>query len=140
MSVQKKKLSSNKKNNDSPVFKVLAVDDEEVMGYLIQRVVDRLGYDVDWVRDCKTALKKIEHQKYDVIVSDFRLPGMTGELFYQKVVHQNAELARRIIFVTGDTLNRQVLSFFKKMNVPYFAKPFNIDVLKKAIREMASSA
>ncbi|MBN2102964.1 response regulator [bacterium] len=139
MTSEQKKPSRIKRKNNSSAFKVLAVDDEEVMGYLIQRVVDELGYKVDWVRDCQTALSKMKNQKYDVIVSDFRLPGMTGELFYNKIIHQNAALARKTIFITGDAVNRHALAFFKRMKLPYFAKPFNIDVLKRAIQEMVSS-
>lgn len=139
MKLKHKEKTAVKKNKSSPPFKVLAVDDEEVMGYLIQRVVDYLGYEVDWVRDGKTALQKIKHQQYDVVVSDFRLPGMTGDLFYKKLAHQNAALSRRMIFITGDTVNRHTLSFFKQIKLPYFAKPFDIDALKEAIQKIALS-
>jgi len=139
MTLKNSKNNACGRNRSASSFRVLAVDDEEVMGYLIQRIVDYLGYQVDWVRDCKTALNKIEHCRYDVIVSDFKLPGMTGELFYEQLLHQNASLARRMIFVTGDTVNRQTIAFFKRMKLPYFAKPFNIDALKDAIQKIATS-
>ena len=63
--------------NHAPILivgaqKVLAIDDEEIMGYVIQRIVRHLGYEVDWVRSCETALEKIRRGRYDVILSDFK--------------------------------------------------------------------
>lgn len=133
-----KSIRSMKKHR-SRLPRVLVVDDEEVMGYLIRRVVDSLGYELDWVRDCETALKKMKRYTYDVIVSDYRLPGMTGETFYDKILDFNAELVSKMIFITGDTVSRQTISFFKKIRRPYFAKPFEIDALKNAIQEVIDS-
>ncbi len=119
--------------------RILVVDDEEVMGYLIQRVLSDSEFILDWVQDCESALDKISNQDYDVIISDYKLPGMTGEKFYHRILAFDSSLARRMIFITGDTLNRDINAFFKETELPYFAKPFEIDALKGAIRKVIAS-
>ena len=128
--------SKRKRNNHFQNLRVLAVDDEEIMGYLIQRVVKSWGFKVDWVTNCEAALKKIDEVQYDVILSDFKLPRMSGENFYHEIAKKNQPLINRLVFITGDTVNTRTLKFFKSINVPYLTKPFEIQKLKETISEI----
>jgi two-component system, NtrC family, response regulator PilR len=119
------------------VQKVLAVDDEEIMGYVIQRIVRHLGYEVDWVTSCETALEKIKAGSYDVILSDFKTPTMDGERFYNEIAGLDKSLLKKVIFITGDTVSGSTLRFFKKAEVPFLSKPFQIDELERLIRQAA---
>lgn len=132
--VKKKNKSKGKS------IRILVIDDEEVMGYLIRRVLEDLGYQMDWVKDCKSAWDKIKKVDYQVIISDYRLPGITGETFYYQLVEYDQQLARKMIFISGDTVNRQTLAFFKKIRLPYFSKPFPLDALKEAIKNLISTS
>ena len=116
--------------------KVLAVDDEEVMGYLIQRLFHHLGYRVDWVQDCEIALKKLGEENYDIILSDFRLPQMNGDAFYQEIVKNYSPMVKKLIFITGDTLNTKTIQFFKNHKIPYLSKPFDINTLKQVVEQI----
>jgi CheY-like chemotaxis protein len=118
---------------------VLAVDDEEIMGYAIQRIVRHLGYEIDWVTSCETALEKIRLGHYDVILSDFKTPTMDGERFYDEIAGLDRSLLRKMIFITGDTISHSTLRFFKKAEVPYLSKPFKIEDLEKLIQAAAGN-
>ncbi|HDQ45848.1 MAG TPA: response regulator [bacterium] len=118
--------------------RVLAIDDEEVIGYLIQRIGSMLGFEVDWVSDGVLALQKIERETYDVILSDFRLPKMSGESLYQEIARQNPEMLTRLIFMTGDTLNQQVIHFFDRCRIPFLIKPFDVDELHQIISRLSA--
>lgn len=119
------------------IKRVLAVDDEEVMGYVIQRIVQHLGYEVDWVPSYERALEKIEKEEYDIILSDFRMPTMTGERFYREIVHRNHRWAKKLVFITGD-LTPQTLAFLDEIHVPVISKPFNIDELQQVLEQIIS--
>lgn len=121
-------------------IRILVIDDEEVMGYLIRRVLEDFGYQMDWVKDCQSAWEKIRTHYYHVIISDYRLPGMTGEAFYERLIEHDRQLARKMIFISGDTVNRQTLTFFKRTRLPYFSKPFPLDELKKAIQNLVAGS
>jgi CheY-like chemotaxis protein len=115
--------------------RVLAVDDEEVMGYVIQRIVRHLGYDVEWVTSCETALEKIRETRYDVILSDFLMPSMNGQRFYEEIGRLQPALLKRIVFVTGDTISLPTMKFLKSTQVPFLSKPFKIEELEALLAE-----
>jgi CheY-like chemotaxis protein len=116
---------------------VLAVDDEEIMGYVIQRIVRHLGYEVDWVTSCETALEKIRRGHYDVILSDFKTPTMDGERFYDEIAGLDRSLLKKVIFITGDTVSHSTLRFFRRVEVPFLSKPFKIEELERLIQAAA---
>jgi CheY-like chemotaxis protein len=129
----------------SPAFgikgaqRVLAIDDEEIMGYVIQRIVRHLGYEVDWVTSCESALEKIRRGRYDVILSDFKTPTMDGERFYDEIASLDESLLKKMIFITGDTVSVSTIRFFKRVDVPFLSKPFKIDELEKLIQQAAQA-
>jgi CheY-like chemotaxis protein len=126
----------HKKTDHFQNLRVLAVDDEEIMGYLIQRVVKSWGFKVDWVTNCEAALRKIDEVQYDVILSDFKMPQMSGEKFYHEIAKKKHILINRLVFITGDTINTKTIKFFKSINVPYLTKPFEIQKLKETISDI----
>jgi CheY-like chemotaxis protein len=115
--------------------RVLAIDDEEVMGYVIQRIVRHLGYEVDWVTSCEIALEKIRETRYDVILSDFLMPSMNGQRFYEEIARLQPAMLKRIIFVTGDTISAPTMKFLKSAEAPFLSKPFKIEELEVLLAE-----
>ncbi len=119
------------------IKRILAVDDEEVMGYVIQRIVQHLGYEVEWVPSYESAIQKIENQEYDVILCDFRMPTMNGEHFYREIVDRNPLWAKKLVFITGD-LTSQTVAFLNEIHVPVISKPFKIEELQQVLEQMVS--
>lgn len=119
------------------IRKILAVDDEEIMGYVIQRVVRHLGYQVEWVTDCETALARIETERFDAILSDFRLPSMSGERFYEEIGLRDKKLLKKLVFITGDTISTKTVKYLRKTEVPYLSKPFKIEELERILQNIA---
>jgi CheY-like chemotaxis protein len=58
--------------------KVLVVDDDPVVARSFDRVLSGKGYAVITARDGLEALDKIEHEAYDAVFTDIRMPGMDG--------------------------------------------------------------
>ena len=116
--------------------RLLAVDDEEVIGYLFQRIGASMGLHVDWVTSGEKALKMMQDEEYDVILSDYRLPEMNGELFYKEINERDPQMLNRLIFITGDSLNSRTINFFKKRSIPYLTKPFDLDLLQELILKL----
>lgn len=113
--------------------RVLAVDDEEIIGYLFQRIGANMGVHVDWVTSGQKALKMMQKEQYDVILSDFRLPEMNGESFYQEIHDRDPHMLKRLVFITGDSLNSHTMNFLKKRRIPFLTKPFDVDLLQDMI-------
>lgn len=118
--------------------RVLAVDDEEVIGYIIKRVGRTMGYEVDWVTNCRDALQSLDSKVYDVILSDFKMPEMNGDAFYREIAARSEKLLERLIFISGDTMNKDTLKFLTTVDVPFLAKPFDIEELKSLMQRTAA--
>ena len=70
-------------------------------------------------------LRKIQSLDYNCILLDLRMPGMGGQELYNKVKSDMPELAERIIFITGDTVNPATREFLSGVPNSVVSKPFD---------------
>lgn len=80
---------------------VLLVDDESRILSALQRTLRREGYEILAVDSPTEALALLETQHVDVIVSDHKMPGMSGLQFLARVAQKHPEIVR--ILLTGWT-------------------------------------
>ncbi|MEI2763969.1 response regulator [Methanothrix soehngenii] len=59
--------------------KVLVADDDPNMQLAIKAALQRGGYDTTIVSDGRAALERIESEHFDIVISDQRMPEMTGQ-------------------------------------------------------------
>src|SRR5438445_1279425 len=91
---------------------ILVVDDEPLVTQLIVDTLTREGrYRVDSAPNGVVALEKIQHQRYDLILSDLHMPQLNGIGLYLALTQQLDRLSERIIFLTGSTGSSQLHSF-----------------------------
>ena len=83
--------------------RVLVVDDEPSVAQLITDVLRRLGCRVRLHTDSNRALQEALREPFELIICDLRMPGLDGRAFHRILNERNPELARRLLFITGDT-------------------------------------
>jgi two-component system, NtrC family, sensor kinase len=88
--------------------------------------------------DASEALAQIDLQTFDLVLSDFRMPNMDGQQFYEKVVQKRPELARHVIFLTGDVMGADSTAFFNTVACAHLAKPFKLAHIEEAIARTLS--
>ncbi len=66
---------------------------------------------------------------------DVRMPGMGGKELYRRIRGSDEELAKRVIFATGDTLNPETQEFLENTGNPWLGKPFTVEELEERIQE-----
>ena len=72
-------------------------------------------------------------ETYDLIISDMRMPDGDGPDFYKQVLASAPALARRFVFITGDTANPEAWAFLEDSGVPVIEKPFPAAVFEDAV-------
>ena len=82
-------------------------------------------------------MAKLKHRDYDVIVSDVRMPGMSGREFIAELRRARPELVARLIFSTGDSFAPDTAELIQSAGVPTVAKPFDFTALEQLIRDVA---
>ena len=58
--------------------RILVVDDDSYVREATEMILERKGYEVDTAPEGKTALQKLEDGEYDLLLSDIKMPGMSG--------------------------------------------------------------
>ena len=108
-------------------WRVLVVEDEEGVRVLLRELlVMRFNCHVDTVGNGAVALDHATTGQYDLIVSDIRMPEMSGTEFYRQLREIRPELAGRFVFVTGHAGERELEEQIARWNVPLVKKPFSM--------------
>lgn len=58
---------------------VFLIEDEEKTGLLLKQALESENIDTVWARDGKSALEKMEKGKFDLVILDLKLPGLSGD-------------------------------------------------------------
>lgn len=118
-------------------FRVLLVDDEEE---LVTTIVERLGYR-GWIAkyalNGHEALQMIQHETFDIIVLDLKMPGMSGEEVFEKM--QEKQFNIPVLMITGH--GGSVEEEEKQIDgiADYIAKPINLEDLIAKMQETIRS-
>ena len=115
---------------------ILVVDDELTIIDILFQVLKADGHRVDTALSGTAALRKIERERYDVIISDLKMPGMSGQQLYEQVRRRDEALARRIVFSTGDTVSDDTRSFLESSGNRYLQKPFELDTIRRIVLDV----
>ena len=112
---------------------ILVVDDEPLVTQLIVDTLTREGYQLDTAPNGVVALEKIQHQRYDLILSDVRMPRMDGPELYRILERDDPGLLRRFVFLTGDTLSSETEAFLNRTHVTTLMKPFDFEAVRRVV-------
>ncbi len=107
-----------------PRLLVLVIDDEESILHLVQEVLRSEGHRVETAGSGEAALELIRRNRYDAIISDWKMPGLNGINLFQELLEKNPEAARRMLFMTGDVIKESFQEFLKQHNRTCLPKPF----------------
>ena len=109
--------------------RIWVVDDEVSVLMIMTRILRRKEFVADGVEGGEAALKRLQTESYDLIVSDLRMSGMSGQEFYRRTLEKYPKYNGRFIFTTGDVINPKLRTFLEANNVTALEKPFDIDDL-----------
>ena len=117
---------------------VLVVEDEPALAAAVCEALTDAGFAVDRAGDGEEALRCVDAKSYDLIVCDLKMPKVDGIRFYQKLAPTSPDVARRVIFVTGDVAGTDAESFLQESGCRWLAKPFRLGDLLRTAREILS--
>jgi CheY-like chemotaxis protein len=114
---------------------VLVVDDETAIAQLIADVLAADGYDIDIASNGLVALERIAAKRYDLILSDLRMPELDGLGLYHEIEQHQPDLLRRFVFITGTAEHADYQERMSNATVPVLTKPFDMTELQRVARE-----
>jgi DNA-binding response OmpR family regulator len=100
------------------------VDDEPEIADLLRELLEGAGYDVMTAESGAVALALLDEAAFDAVVSDLHMPDVDGATLWREIKSRWPALARRMLFVSGDTLSPSVRQFLDDAHCGSLAKPF----------------
>lgn len=117
--------------------RLLVVDDEESVVEVLRECLGREGYRVDCARNGREALDRLRIAEYDGVISDLRMPSMSGPDLFGVLSRRWPELSRHVLLLTGDTNHPRSREFIERSGCALLEKPFEIEELIAAVRQVA---
>ncbi len=78
--------------------------------------------------------------RYDLVLSDLRMPGLDGLGLYRELERSHPELARRFVFITGTSEHTDYAGLIGDLAVPILTKPFDLSALLRVARETLAAS
>lgn len=114
-------------------LRVLVVEDEESVRRPVARFLTQRGATVDEAAHGAEGLARIAAVIPDVVVADIRMPVMDGIAFYRRLLVEHPDVARRVVFFSGDFTQ---LSQLEGLTIPaerQLLKPVDLHLLEDRI-------
>ncbi len=119
-------------------MRILIVDDEINMIKTLGAVLRRDGYDISGVTSAEDALKILETETTDLIISDVRMPGLTGMELLGRIREKKNEIP--LILMTAFGTIEDAVDAMKSGASDYITKPFSMDEIKIKITRLLELA
>jgi len=113
--------------------KLLIIDDEKIALRNLEHVMKKEGYDVTGTQSGPNALKLLDEQQFDVVLTDLRMEKVDGMQLLKKSreLHPDTE----VVMITGYATLDSAVEAMKHGAFYYIAKPFKLDEVRKIVSE-----
>ncbi len=118
--------------------RILVIDDEPVIRDLLFDVLSRKGYTVDTAEDGSAGLKKAESERYGVVFTDIRMPGMNGVEVYRRL--KTISPYSKVIVMTGYGLEEMIQEALDLGAFADVKKPFDLELIYGLVERAIASA
>ncbi len=120
-------------------LRVLVVDDEDSIRRTLARYLGRRGHQVSVAAEGGEALRLLDTADdcFDVILSDMRMPGLSGDLLYASLRARADGMDRRLVFMSGDALGDTTTGALAATAVPVILKPFDLASVADTLEAVA---
>jgi DNA-binding NtrC family response regulator len=113
--------------------KLLIVDDERIALKNLEYVMKKEGYEVTGTQSGQNALRLLEEQSFDAVLTDLKMEKVDGMQILKRCVELYPET--EVIMITGYATLESAVEAMKRGAFYYVAKPFKLEEVRKVVRE-----
>jgi DNA-binding response OmpR family regulator len=117
-----------------PTIRVLIVEDDVVMRAALRSILRKDGYEVDAAESGEEALVLLRDADYDLLITDLRLPGISGLDVLRTVKETGANIG--MIMITAYASADSAVMAMKAGADDYLPKPFELPEIRLAVRKV----
>jgi two-component system NtrC family sensor kinase len=115
---------------------VLVVDDEAEVLELLAEILELAGYRVHAADSAETALRLLEMEPVSAVLSDVRMPGMSGVELFNALQRVEPALTRRFALITGEIPSAALHTFVRRSGVRVLHKPITPAEVVRLVQEL----
>lgn len=119
------------------IDRILVADDDAVIREGLRRILTAEGYEVETVSNGRAALERLEEQRFKLLVTDLKMPGMSGLEVLQSLRACQPELP--VVLITGYAAIDNAVEAMKNGATDYLSKPFANDELVSKVKNAIKS-
>jgi nitrogen-specific signal transduction histidine kinase len=116
--------------------RILLVEDEPDVAELMADILRRAGLEPVHAPSAEAALATLRTADFAAILSDLAMPGLGGRGLFEALAATRPDLARRLAFVTGDTMGPSARAFLDATGRPRLEKPIAPGELRALVRRL----
>jgi putative nucleotidyltransferase with HDIG domain len=117
--------------------KILVVDDEEQIAQLLSGLLKSEGHQAEYVTDGEAALDRLTGGEFDLLVTDLRMPRMTGMQLIEKA--RDVAPDTDALIMTAYASTETAVDALRRGVSDYLSKPFGVDEVKAAVDKCLAS-
>lgn len=112
--------------------KILVADDDAVIREGLRRILTMEGYEVETVSNGRAALERLKDESFRLLITDLKMPGMSGIEVLQSIRSCQPELP--VVLITGYAAIDNAVEAMKHGATDYLAKPFGNEEIVAKVR------
>ncbi|HEX9484818.1 MAG TPA: response regulator, partial [Gemmatimonadaceae bacterium] len=112
---------------------ILYLDDEPAIGLILEDTLERSGHAVVGSTTVAEALRALSEHDVDLIISDYRMPGLTGLEFLELLREEGISVP--LIMLTGYATIEHAVASIKAGAIDYITKPVSPEQLELAVSQ-----
>jgi two-component system NtrC family sensor kinase len=117
-------------------LRILVADDEAPIRHALTRFLEKSGHAVVAVDSGSAAMTAARAESFDAVLLDMRMPDVSGKQVFEHWQSDQPELARRVVFLTGDIVSEDLQQFLAATGRPFIAKPFELDAVLRVLQPL----
>ncbi|HUR57390.1 MAG TPA: ATP-binding protein [Opitutaceae bacterium] len=122
------------------IKRVLVIDDEQWILELAAEILRGEGYSVETAVGGEEAIVLLRRQPFNVIVSDWKMPGLNGMRLYEHLRATDPVMAQRMLFMSGDVVSDKFQDFLREHELTCLSKPFAAIEFRAAVARVFGAA
>ena len=115
---------------------ICLIEDDPIMGESLRERLVLEGFSVDWCKSGKQAIELLQQRNYDAVVSDIRLPDISGDELFRRMTSGARPGMPPTIFMTGYGTIESAVELLKLGAADYLTKPLDPRLLVEKLRDI----
>jgi two-component system NtrC family sensor kinase len=113
--------------------RILVVEDEASVAEVLREALEAQGHRVEVAADGESARERLDRGGVDLVISDLRMPHMSGPELYDQIVAAHPDMSRKVVFATGDLVSAETRRFCERTGNPVLEKPFDLGEVRRVV-------